>query len=687
LTIAIASLLALAAAAARAQTVDEDQVIVTATRSEQSLQNFPGSISRVSADDVAMIASTHASESVNRAPGALVQRNNGEEMLTSIRSPVLSGPGSCGSFLFLEDSMPIRPVGFCNVNELFEINTEQAQAIEVLRGPAGVVYGSSAMHGAINVLQAEPSQLPKLRLGLEGGPDDFRRGKVASRIDLGSSELGVEGLVTHDGGWRAQSGLDEQKLNAALVNRDADRTMELHLSVTNLNQQTAGFIQGFEAYKNDAIAHSNPNPEAFRNAYSARLYGEYARSLSDQTHLAIRPYVRNSGMRFLQHFLVGKPLEENGQSSAGVLTSLEYTGANGLQWLNGLDVEVSDSTLKETQNHPSTDGTPAQNVIRPAGKHYDYTVMAKVLGLYTRMELPFANQWRLTSGLRGEDVRYDYDNRMIAGNTNDAGVACPGGCLYSRPADRKDTFDTLTGNAALSYEMNTHNTAYLSAARSYRAPDTSELYRLQRQQRISDLNPERIDSLELGVRGHLGAFSYSAAGFLMRKENFIFRDANGFNLSDGRTRHKGIEYELSWKPFDQLTLAGSGTYAIHTYDFSRRIDQGEVIVSGHDIDTAPRHVNSLRADWAFIPAAVAELEWLHVGSYFVDAINAHSYAGHDLVNLRLAWNVSASWRVSARVNNLTDEKYADRADFAFGNYRYFPGRERTVFADMTWTWR
>ncbi|MEY2921097.1 MAG: hypothetical protein RL261_2402, partial [Pseudomonadota bacterium] len=28
--------------------------------------------------------------------------------------------------------------------------------------------------------------------------------------------------------------------------------------------------------------------------------------------------------------------------------------------------------------------------------------------------------------------------------------------------------------------------------------------------------------------------------------------------------------------------------------------------------------------------------------------------------------------------------YADRADFAFGNYRYFPGRPRSVFAELTW---
>ena len=35
---------------------------------------------------------------------------------------MLSGPGACGTFLVLEDGMPIRPVGSCNVNELFEVD-------------------------------------------------------------------------------------------------------------------------------------------------------------------------------------------------------------------------------------------------------------------------------------------------------------------------------------------------------------------------------------------------------------------------------------------------------------------------------------------------------------------------------------------------------------------------------------
>ena len=136
-----------------------EEVVVTATRTEQQLRDFAGSISVVSSNDVALVGATHHAEIMNRAPGTMIQRNSGEESLTAIRSPVLTGPGSCGTFLFLENSIPIRPVGFCNVNELFEVNSEQASSIEVLRGPAGVVYGSGAMHGAINVIQAAPAQL------------------------------------------------------------------------------------------------------------------------------------------------------------------------------------------------------------------------------------------------------------------------------------------------------------------------------------------------------------------------------------------------------------------------------------------------------------------------------------------------------------------------------------------------
>jgi iron complex outermembrane receptor protein len=168
----------------------------------------------------------------------------------------------------------------------------------------------------------------------------------------------------------------------------------------------------------------------------------------------------------------------------------------------------------------------------------------------------------------------------------------------------------------------------------------------------------------------------------MDKDNVIFRDANAFNVSDGRTKHEGVEYEFDWQVLDALSLSLLGTYAEHTYDFNRAVEAGETIVAGRDVDTAPRHVNSARANWQFLPSASAELEWVSVGRYFVDASNAHEYEGHDLLNLRVGFDFASNWRTTLRVVNLTDRAYADRADFAFGNYRYFPGRGRTLFVEV-----
>ncbi|MGH8496185.1 MAG: hypothetical protein ACREVN_08610 [Gammaproteobacteria bacterium] len=74
----------------------------------------------------------------------------------------------------------------------------------------------------------------------------------------------------------------------------------------------------------------------------------------------------------------------------------------------------------------------------------------------------------------------------------------------------------------------------------------------------------------------------------------------------------------------------------------------------------------------------APLEWTHLGAYYLDAENRHRYPGHDLLNLPAAYRLSPRWQVAARLTNLTDRAYADRADFAFGEFRYFPGRDRPL---------
>ncbi|MEY4762349.1 MAG: hypothetical protein RLZZ200_2205, partial [Pseudomonadota bacterium] len=270
-----------------------EETVITATRRAEPLREYAGSLSRISAADIGEAGATHHAEVMNRAAGVLFQRNSGQESLTSIRSPVLTGPGSCGSFLFLENSIPVRPVGFCNVNELFEVDTEQARSFEIGRGPAGALYGSSAMHGSVNVIQPTPRELPALGLRLEGGPSDYYRVRVASSSLGDSTDLGLNALAEYDGGWRDHATTKQQKLVGTLEHRFGAATASFTLSASNLAQETAGFITGFESYRDEAAAKRNANPEAYRNAHAVRLLGHVELPLSEDATLDFRPFLRS----------------------------------------------------------------------------------------------------------------------------------------------------------------------------------------------------------------------------------------------------------------------------------------------------------------------------------------------------------------------------------------------------------
>ncbi|MEI8646840.1 TonB-dependent receptor [Paraglaciecola sp. Hal342] len=74
-----------------------------------------------------------------------------------------------------------------------------------------------------------------------------------------------------------------------------------------------------------------------------------------------------------------------------------------------------------------------------------------------------------------------------------------------------------------------------------------------------------------------------------------------------------------------------------------------------------------------------------MNTYYLDPENTATYAGHELFNLHSTWQVYEDLTLSLRVNNPTNRKYAERADISLGNYRYFAGKPRTIFASVSFT--
>jgi iron complex outermembrane receptor protein len=357
---------------------------------------------------------------------------------------------------------------------------------------------------------------------------------------------------------------------------------------------------------------------------------------------------------------------------------LNYTTLGSARVTAGFDVEIANGWLDEYQDNPETGNPP-----RPQGKHYDYSAWEWLASPYAQAELPLTERLALVGGLRLEWLRYDYNNKMLDGTTRDDGTPCTPTCLFNRPADRSDTFTNLAPNAGLKFRPRDDTTTWLTWRQGYRAPQAAELYRLQAAQNAANLHSESIDSLELGGRWQSPHLQVEAVVYTMYKDHYILQDSNRFNVSNGASRHKGLELDVEAR--NELGFYASlvGSWAKQTYAFNATIPGGETITSGNEIDTAPETLGSLTLGWNRNPWR-AQAEWVHQGGYYLTAEEDQKYPGHDLLNVLAAWAFTPAWTATVRVNNVANTLYADRADYAFGSYRYFPGRERETFLELAW---
>ena len=593
-----------------------DEIVVTSRRVSEPLLSHAGNIASLASDVIEQVGQQHIHELMTRVPGTWVSRGSGQEHLTAIRSPVLTGAGSCGAFLILEDGIPVRPAGFCNVNQMFEVIAEQAHRIEVIRGPGNALYGSNALHGTINVVMPRPGSNRRPELAVEAGPNQFFRVSGELPFQPQSNKL-LSFVVADDGGFRDASGYRQAKVHLKGSWRVFAGDVTVGFSATDLDQETAGFILGQDSYRDDALRFSNANPEAFREASSQRLYARWVRELPSTT-IDIRPYVRRSDMTFLQHFLPGQPLEENGHESVGLLSSVRWESAK-TEFIAGLDMEYADLFLRESQDG-STVGSAFLMETRPAGEHYDYDVAAVMVSPFVQGSWRLTERLQVNLGARFERIDYDYENHLLVGNTRDDGTTCGfGGCLYTRPADRRDAFSNFAPKFSASYTLGPSAALFVNVARGFRAPQATELYRLQSGQLVSDLDTERADSIEIGFRSANDIWAIDTSAYAMRKRGSVLRDGDGFNVSNGKSRHHGIETSFRWQLGPDWRFSLNASYSRHEYDFDLIAARGETFVSGRDIDTAPRWLGNAELQYSLHERISANLQWTALGEYYLDA--------------------------------------------------------------------
>ncbi len=660
---------------------EEDEIIVL----EKKISNLSGwsdsaSLSSIDSFELNKLDAQHPKQIFRRLPGIWISRGSGQEHLTAMRSPVLTGPGACGSFLILEDGIPVRPAGFCNVNGLFETAFEISGGIETITGPASSRYGANAMHGVINVISKPIKDENNISTNL--GPNGYRNIK-AKLGNLSNWSLNVFG-ASNDG-FREFSGYDQQKLKMRSDFQLNSWTASLNMTFTNLNQETAGYITGLNSYKDSSLNRKNLNPEAFRDANSQRISLNLKREEENGISL-LSPFIRKNDMVFLQHFLPGTPVEENSHVSYGVLFK-RFLNFEHYSLIGGIQIEMADAELVETQANALTTSSAFNNATRPQGKHYDYEVDSKVYAAFVGIDdLYISGDLLFFADIRTESIKYDYNNRMNSGNTREDGTNCGfGGCYYNRPDDRSDNFNELSFRAGIETDFDLVN-YFFQASLGFRPPQINEAYRLQKKQNVSDLDSEKLTMVEMGTAFNLDNLNGSLSIYKSKKRNSIFRDSENFIIDNGKTNHKGIEFTLDLKINETSNLISNFTYGDHKYDFDSDTSMREKIRIGNEIDTSPKLMANLILNTSINDDVSLAFELEHMDSYFTDAANLHEYDGHTLMHFRSNLNYSEKLKFYLRIDNLTDKDYAERADFnAFGGDRYFPGLPRETYVGLEYS--
>ena len=652
---------------------------------EEKLSSLNGwsnnqSISSINERELEDLDAQHPKQIFRRSPGVWISRGSGQEHLTAIRSPVLTGPGACGSFLVLEDGLPVRPPGFCNVNGLFETFYEMATKVETITGPASARYGANAMHGVINILSKPISSENKIYTNI--GPNDYRNFKIRAG---NQKNLSFDGFFANNDGFRNQSGYDQQKIRVQSNFLISSWSAMLKATLTNLNQETAGYINGLDSYKDEDFSKRNFNPEAYRDANSQRISLRLTRE-NNNTFDAITGYIRNNDMKFFQHFLPGTPLEENNHISVGAVFQ-RISDYEVFSFVRGFQFDLAKAELTETQKDALTTSSAFNNATRPQGKHYDYQVDSFVYAIFAGIEDFYINDHlNLFADARAEFIEYDYSNNMISGNTKEDGTNCGfGGCYYNRPADRTDNFNEISTRIGLVTNFEELN-YFAQISLGFRPPQFNEAYRLQKKQNVTTLDSETLTMLELGSRYEWDSIMGSISVYKSKKKNSIFRDAENFIVDNGKTNHKGIELSLDWIANANNTFSTNITYGDHKYDFETDTSMREKIRIGNQIDTAPKLMANLLWDLSLNNNSSLVLEVEHMSSYYTDAANLHKYEGHTLYHARYNQKLSESLKTYLRVDNISDKAYAERADFnAFGGDRYFPGLPREIYIGLEYT--
>lgn len=603
---------------AQAQDSLIEEVVVTARKREESLQNVPVAVTALSPSQIEQSGIQSVIDVAKLVPNVELHAvtQSGASLGASIRGM---------AFDDLEKSY--EPTVGVSVDGVFMASNSGAvvdffdiEGVEVLRGPQGTLYGRNTIAGVINIKRTKPTG--EFGLKLEGTFADHDRQDLKGVLNM---PLGEKGGVKIN--WRDLE-MDSHLYNETTQQRPYNRDSDVWSAAVRYD-----FTDNFTATLTyDDYEHMTQPPDVVAtgtgdavfcaffslgcNADSGALSKDsgYTKSYASEQIYSylwgdnLTLNAEYTGSNFTVKYIYGEMdfEEEAFFNSWGAPTPLfevlreqEYEQtSHELQYISNWDGRINvigGLYYLETDSY-ITSGPKTQS---PAAM-FTTTQEAEATAVFGEVIWDLSDKWTLTAGARWTEEEKDLDNRTFG--SNDARRA---GSPIANQLTPNYSDTNVTYRFVLQREL-AFGMVYGSYATGYRAGGFNA--RGSNEPTVGPYDPEEVGSWEIGLRTQpTDRLQLNVTGFVADytdKQQFIVTDGTQCDLgatstctfirNAAETTNQGVEVEGVWMPTDRLTIRG--TYGYLDADFDSYDFDGTDISDRAQVIYAPENTFSLMAD-------------------------------------------------------------------------------------------
>ena len=596
-----------------------DEIIVTAQKREERLQDVPMSLTALSADSLIQRNQVQLENYVREVPGfSFSDQGNGQTSLT-LRG--ISTGGLTNSTVGITvDDVPFGSGTALTYGSQTSLDLDPAvlSQIEVLRGPQGTLYGAASLGGLVKYVTKDPSLTQfsgRVQAGLNkvtdgDGTGNSFRGMVEFPVVANTLGLSLSAFTRRDAGFVDDPGQGRKDVNTRKVSGGRVAALWKISDVVSLRlggliqdsrtDGTSGINTLGDLVINNGLTHNELRGTGAYSIksqlYSANLTAKWEHisftsisAYNKQAYASILQFPRFYGLAESIFGVRGSAITDDFSTRKFSQEFRLASSGERLDWLLGLF--YTDEKTHSMQTLPVLD--PANGI--PVGSLLvsDFPLHLKESAVFADVTYHFTDRFNVQVGGRYSHNKQTYDE-------TDSGILI-GADPFTLPTETSKD-NAFTFLVTPQFKFSDDLMLYARAASGYRVggPNPSaDLFGLP-----ATFKADKTLNFEVGVKGSLfdRALSYDAAAYFIdwRDIQLSQRDAAtqfAYFSNAGKARSQGLELSVQTRPINGFRM----TVALSFNDAKLKKDlpDGAYGLSGDRLPYSARFTGSVSADQEF----------------------------------------------------------------------------------------